>query len=236
MGFALLICGLTKRKVKVNPISSSSKAPDTKARRRRMAAALAIGLSAGLVVPAQATLYVYQTPDGSRLITDRPVADHGYRLLHHSATAAHVGAWAAGRMASLTPGSPSAYDKLIRQAAAVYHLDPALIKAMIHVESAFDATAVSRKGARGLMQLMPSTAKRYGVRNTFDPSQNVYAGVHHFKDLLVAFGYNYRLALAAYNAGANAVREYRGVPPFPETIDYIQQVQLLRNRYSTKYW
>jgi soluble lytic murein transglycosylase-like protein len=197
---------------------------------------LAAGLGVFAALPARAALYVYQAPDGSRVITDRQMTDRGYRLLHRSATPKHVGTWAAGRMASLTPGSPSAYDTLIRRAAANYHLDPALIKAMIHVESAFDANAVSRKGAKGLMQLMPGTARHYGVRNTFDPAQNVYAGVRHFKDLLVSFDYNYRLALAAYNAGANAVRQYRGVPPYAETRDYVQKVQLLRNRYSSKYW
>jgi soluble lytic murein transglycosylase-like protein len=103
-------------------------------------------------------------------------------------------------------------------------VDPALVKAIIMAESGYNARAISRRGATGLMQLMPQTAKALGVKDGFDVEQNIEAGVQYFKKLLVRFKGNIKLALAAYNAGARNVHRYDGIPPFAATQRYIQKV------------
>lgn len=118
------------------------------------------------------------------------------------------------------------YTDLIQTAAERHRMDRRLVEAVIWAESGGNPTAVSRKGARGLMQLMPQRSAQLGVRNPFDPRQNVNAGVRHLRDLLDQFG-DVTLALAAYNAGADAVRAYGGVPPYPETEEYVQRVRAL---------
>jgi soluble lytic murein transglycosylase-like protein len=113
---------------------------------------------------------------------------------------------------------------LVKQIAEHYGLPPQLVLAVVMVESGFHPEAVSRKGAQGLMQLMPTTAASLGVDHPFDPAQNVDGGVRHLQGLLTAFGGDLRKALAAYNAGAEAVRRHGGVPPFPETQAYVRAV------------
>ena len=103
-------------------------------------------------------------------------------------------------------------------------VDPDLVKAVIRVESGFDAKAVSSKGAMGLMQLIPATAQRFGVQNPFDPKQNIEGGTNYLKYLLDLFGGDLKLSLAAYNAGEHAVQRYGGVPTIPETQDYVRKV------------
>jgi soluble lytic murein transglycosylase-like protein len=116
------------------------------------------------------------------------------------------------------------YRDLIRAAATRHALAPELIESVILVESNFEARAVSRKGARGLMQLMPATAARLGVRNVFDVRQNVEGGVRHLRYLVDLYGGNLALALAAYNAGVDAVGRYGGIPPYAETRAYVRRV------------
>jgi len=125
------------------------------------------------------------------------------------------------RVAARTAGP---YRDLIRAAATRHALAPELIESVILVESNFEARAVSRKGARGLMQLMPATAARLGVRNVFDVRQNVEGGVRHLRYLVDLYGGNLALALAAYNAGVDAVGRYGGIPPYAETRAYVQRV------------
>ncbi|MDH3639250.1 MAG: transglycosylase SLT domain-containing protein, partial [Gammaproteobacteria bacterium] len=151
-------------------------------------------LAAVLSAPAFATqIYVYKMPGGGRMITDQVRNDSGFRLLKTY------------RDQNLTPDRPvktayrptsSDYDGLIRDMATSHRVDTALIKAIIHAESAFDRYAVSEKGALGLMQLMPATADRYGVDSAFDPHQNVRGGIRYLKDLLQQFGGDTRLAVA----------------------------------------
>jgi soluble lytic murein transglycosylase-like protein len=123
------------------------------------------------------------------------------------------------------------YEGVIRGAAKDATIQAALVRAVIVVESGFNPRATSKKGAIGLMQLLPATAKRYGVKNIYDPEQNVRAGAHYLSDLLVRFDSNLELALAAYNAGEEAVERYgRHVPPFRETLAYVPSVMKVYQR------
>jgi soluble lytic murein transglycosylase-like protein len=118
----------------------------------------------------------------------------------------------------------SKFDKMIVEAAKKFDVDAALISAVIKAESDFNPREVSHKGARGLMQLMPATAERFGVDNSFDPKANINAGVRYLRWLLDTFEGNADLAVAAYNAGEGNVWKYDGVPPFRETINYIHRI------------
>ncbi|MEO6488089.1 MAG: lytic transglycosylase domain-containing protein [Thermoanaerobaculia bacterium] len=117
----------------------------------------------------------------------------------------------------------SRFDELIEQYARQYRVDPILVRAVIQVESDFNPATVSRKGARGLMQLMPGTAKRYRVSDIQDPAQNIRGGVHYLRDLLELFRNDLPRSLAAYNAGENAVIRYGGIPPYAETSTYVKR-------------
>ena len=119
------------------------------------------------------------------------------------------------------------YVELIRTAAERHRVDRRLVEAVVTVESGGNPRAVSRKGAQGLMQLMPQRSAELGVRNPFDPGQNVDGGVRHLRELLQRFRGDVTLALAAYNAGEEAVRAYGGLPPYPETQDYVRRVRAL---------
>jgi soluble lytic murein transglycosylase-like protein len=116
-------------------------------------------------------------------------------------------------------------EKLVREAAERHRLDPALVRAVIETESNWNAGAISRKGALGLMQLIPTTAQRFGVNDAFSPQQNVDAGVRYLKTLLERYNGNLDLALAAYNAGEGAVDKAHGIPAYRETRTYVQKVQ-----------
>jgi hypothetical protein len=122
------------------------------------------------------------------------------------------------------PGYGSPYDALIAAEARRQDLDASLVAAVIRAESNFSARAVSRKGARGLMQLMPATAKRLSVHRPFDPTANVRGGIRYLKELLKRFDNRPELVLAAYNAGERAVESYGGIPPYRETVGYVKKI------------
>ena len=118
----------------------------------------------------------------------------------------------------------SAYDAMIDAAARKSNIDASFVSALIRAESNFEPRAVSRKGARGLMQLMPATARRLSVRHPFDPASNVDGGVRYLRELVNRFGNQPELVLAAYNAGEQAVETYGGVPPYRETVAYVSRI------------
>lgn len=124
-----------------------------------------------------------------------------------------------------------AYRDEIAAAATQYGVEEAIVRAIIHAESAYNPRALSRVGAQGLMQLMPGTARRFGVADAFDPAQNIRGGVQYLSWLLKRFNGNLTLAAAGYNAGEGAVDKYKGVPPYAETRRYVQRVAVLSERY-----
>ncbi len=130
------------------------------------------------------------------------------------------------------------FHPIILQEASRYEIDPALVKAIIMAESGYNPRAISKKGAKGLMQLMPSTAEALGVEDIFNPEQNISGGVRYFKQLVNRFDGDVKLALAAYNAGSRKVRHYQGVPPYKSTRFYIEKVfkyyQLYKNQMAGK--
>lgn len=133
---------------------------------------------------------------------------------------------------SLIFANKSRYDLLVEKVARGYQIDSALLHAVISVESSYDPKAQSPAGALGLMQLMPATARRYGVSDALDPEQNIRGGARYLRDLLSMFGSDIRLALAAYHAGENAVvRHQNSIPPFQATIDFVSRVLELYHDY-----
>lgn len=191
---------------------------------------LLLGVAALLVLPyiAGADIYKYVDKHGRVHLTDRP-AHTGYKRL--------VKTWKGWEEAKVdyrrAGQNRKKYEPAILTAAKSHRLPPALVHAVITAESAYDPNAVSKAGAVGLMQLMPGTAERYGVRNRRDPVANVVGGTRYLRDLLNMFDNDLVLALAAYNAGENAViRNGRKIPPYKETQTYVRRVLKYYNRYK----
>ncbi len=131
------------------------------------------------------------------------------------------------------------YHLIILQTSSHYQIDPAIVKAIIMAESGYNPRAISKKGAKGLMQLMPGTAEELGVEDIFNPQQNISGGVRYFRQLVNRFNGDVKLALAAYNAGSKNVRRYKGIPPFKATQYYIKKVfeyyQLYKNQMTGEF-
>ena len=132
-------------------------------------------------------------------------------------------------------GSPAAWDGVIAWASRAHGLPPSLVKAVVHTESAFNPDAVSPSGAAGLMQLMPDTMRALGVDDPFNPWQNIEGGTRYLGRLVQRFGGDLELALAAYNAGERAVARFEGVPPYPETRQYVKRVLRLYRKYDRSF-
>ena len=131
-----------------------------------------------------------------------------------------------------TPLNLTSFETYVSQSAKQHALDPALIRAVMHAESAFNAGAVSSQGAQGLMQLMPATAKELGVDDALDAAENIKGGAKYLAELLVLYRGDITSATAAYNAGPGAVKKYNGIPPFAETKAYVERVGILLKRYQ----
>lgn len=173
-------------------------------------------------------VYQYQQANGVTVFTDKAPSTSQYQILLFDCFACRPDStidW--NRIRLFTRN----YDALISNAAHKHQLEPALIRAVIHAESAFNARALSRSGAMGLMQLMPETAKEMGVTNAFIPEENIFGGSKYLAQMLKQFNGDITLACAAYNAGPTTVTQYNGVPPYPETQAYVERVKILLKRY-----
>jgi soluble lytic murein transglycosylase-like protein len=173
-------------------------------------------------LPAEAQIYTWRDPSGHLVLSNKPrrsgetpvetYAVPGPELLRTTT------------QPTITEGQ-SRYEELIREAAARHNLSPDLVRAVIRAESGFNPRAVSSKGAMGLMQLMPATARELGVSDPFHPGQNIRGGVAYLARLLTRYDQNLELALAAYNAGPGTVERYGSVPPYRETRDYVKRIK-----------
>src|ERR1035437_8602706 len=178
-------------------------------------------LATATSVVAHAKIYTYVDAEGLRHYTDVP-DNNRYRLLILSPRDRTN---SGDRYDSQLLARATQFDSIIEKAAVSASVEPNLLRAVIVVESGFNSRAVSKRGAVGLMQLMPATATRFGVSNPYDPRENVHAGARYLKFLIDRFGQDIRLALAAYNAGEEAVDRNGGrIPPFTETMAYVPRV------------
>lgn len=178
--------------------------------------------------PVQAQVYTYVDEDGVTVYTDRKPDERRYDVRN-------LGCYSTCRTGvdwDRTPLRNGEFAEEIAAASDVFGVDSALVRAVMHVESWFEPEAVSKSGAQGLMQLMPATQTRFGVRDPFDPLDNITAGVAYLSWLLDEFGGDLSRAIAAYNAGENAVRRHGGVPPYPETREYLRRVNIMYRRYG----
>ena len=193
-------------------------------------AALAAALAAS--PGARADIYSFTDERGVVHFTNIPGLDKRYKLIRREAGSAIP---RSGQAWMPSEADIRRFSSIIDVAAKSHGVDPALVQAVITAESGFNPNALSRKGASGLMQLMPETARRYGVRNIFDPVENVHGGVRYLRDLLAMFKGDLRLALAGYNAGENAViRAGNNIPPYAETQNYVPKVIHYYNRFRAK--
>jgi len=175
------------------------------------------------VAAAHAEIYVRVHKDGYKEFTNRP---SGPGWVFYASESGDVPVIRFERQ-----GKPKSIDELVEEIADTFRINANLVKAIIVTESNCNPAAVSKKGAQGLMQLMPATAKRLNVSQPLDPRENIVGGVKYIKGLLASYG-DLRLALAAYNAGPGAVRKYAGIPPYRETINYVKKVVRFYKKFT----
>ncbi|MEZ4704818.1 MAG: lytic transglycosylase domain-containing protein [Bdellovibrionota bacterium] len=190
---------------------------------------LAVALTLGL---ANAEIYMYTDEDGKTRYTDTPPSESRFSVYQpkEGPVLQHRSGYYVSN--SYEHVSRNEIHTLIDEAAQRHGVDPNLIRAIVRTESDFNVRAVSHKGAMGLMQLMPDTADHLGVDNAYSAKQNIDGGVRFIKTLLTKFNGNLDLALAAYNAGETAVDRFGGIPPFPETIQYVEKVKKYYSHFS----
>lgn len=198
----------------------------TRFRLSAFASLIALGVGAG---PAMADIYSFKDERGVVHFTNMPNGDRRFKLIRKeerpSNGQASVGAARVAQLFMPAQADILRYSSIIDAASKTHGVDGALVHAVITAESGYNAAAVSKAGARGLMQLMPETAARYGVRDIHDPRENINGGVRYLRDLMTMFNGNIELAVAAYNAGENAVIRYGNrVPPYAETVHYVPKV------------
>ncbi|MHB1141341.1 MAG: transglycosylase SLT domain-containing protein [Sulfuricaulis sp.] len=181
--------------------------------------ALLLFSGACCIEPAQAGIYTFTDANGVMHFTNVPSTPRYAGMKR----VAYMPEPASTRRAR--PVDPNQFSPLVEKAAREHQIDQALLRAVIAVESGYDPNAVSRKGAVGLMQLMPQTARRYGVRNLYDPAQNIQGGARYLRDLMGKFNNDLPLVLAAYNAGEDAIAQHGNrIPPYRETRSYVPRV------------
>jgi soluble lytic murein transglycosylase-like protein len=201
----------------------------------RFSLALCIGVAGFLPGIAQADIYRYVDSDGHVYYTNVP-QDSRYKVYRKIVGESDpVRDTLATEVRYYAPADRERYARHIGAAAKANNLEPALLHAVISAESGYNPFARSPKGATGLMQLMPETARRYGARNLLDPAQNIRAGARYLRDLMDMFNNDLHLALAAYNAGENAViRAGMRIPPYAETMTYVPRVITYYRQYRTR--
>jgi len=172
-----------------------------------------------LSVGTRADVYRYVDKDGVAHFTNMP-SGTGYKKIISGASKDNT---------YYKGNDPAGYLQIINSTSRKYNIEPSLVNAVIKVESNWDSGAISQKGAQGLMQLMPSTARDMNVKNPFNPEENIEGGVKYLRYLLDKFDGNFSLALAAYNAGPEKIKKHRGIPPIPETQQYVKQVLSIYN-------
>ncbi|PTR15721.1 uncharacterized protein DUF4124 [Nitrosospira sp. Nsp2] len=198
---------------------------------RRLPLLLAAFIAFGLATPAGAEIYSFTDENGVMHFSNVPTDERYVPLTGPNAGVKR--AITGSSNTAVEPRTKAKYGGIIEEIARAYGLESALIHAVVSVESAYRVTAVSKKGAGGLMQLMPETAQRYGVTDRFDPVQNLHGGARYLSDLLKMFNGDMRLTLAAYNAGENNVLKYGNqIPPFQETRAYVPKVMELYRKYQ----
>jgi transglycosylase-like protein with SLT domain/uncharacterized protein DUF4124 len=180
---------------------------------RTLIAVSALSMFVAVAQPVRADVYMYKDKQGVLTFTNVPNHTGYKRILKDTG----------GSLGGGTATS-AAFDELIRSASGRYNVDPDLIRAVIKTESDFNTNARSNKGAMGLMQLMPETARLHNVADAYDPNANVEGGVRHLRMLLERYQGDLELSLAAYNAGAGAVEKHGGIPPYNETREYVRKV------------
>jgi soluble lytic murein transglycosylase-like protein len=222
---------IRRRRGEPNALPPGARIPaaaEPRARARALATGLARGGRIGLAILALlladaafagGQIYSYTDANGVTHFTNVPQGDRRYQRVPRAYTPRYE-----------TAPARYDYDPLIRDAAQEHRVSPALVKAVIAAESAFDPTAVSRAGAQGLMQLMPQTAADLGVRDPLEPRQNVHGGAGYLRELIDRYG-DLNRALAAYNAGPTVVDAYGGVPPYRETRAYVDRVMNYYRHY-----
>lgn len=214
-----------------NPENSPYYRPMARPRLARPALAGLLALAALAAAPARADIFKFTDERGVVHFTNIPQLDRRYKLyMREGKPAPHL-----ARAYMPSEAEIRRYQDIVDAAAKSHGVDQALVHAVISAESGYNPRAVSRSGARGLMQLMPDTARRYGVTDVFDPADNVRGGVKYLKDLLALFGGDMRLALAGYNAGENAViRAGNRIPNYPETQSYVPKVIDFYHRFLAR--
>ena len=202
----------------------------TRIRHLPLAAAFVAAIAAS--PQARADIFSFTDERGVVHFTNIPGLDRRYKLIRREAGSAVP---RSGQAWMPSEADIRRFSSIIDVAAKSHGIEPELVQAVITAESGFNPNAISRAGASGLMQLMPDTARRYGVQNIFDPVENIHGGVRYLRDLLAMFKGDMRLALAGYNAGENAViRAGNNIPPYAETQNYVPKVIQYYNRFRAK--
>jgi soluble lytic murein transglycosylase-like protein len=189
-----------------------------------------------VVAPAFADIYSFKDERGVVHFTNITPSDKRFKMIRREANNPAPAMFASGDSVYMpSQASIQRYASMIEAAAQFHGVEAALVHAVISAESGYNPAALSKAGARGLMQLMPATAQRYGVQNIMDPQQNIQGGVKYLRDLLQMFSGNMELAVAAYNAGENAVIRYgHKVPPYAETASYVPKVLGFYNKFRMR--